>query len=89
MAKPRIRAHVAANLSAVEARHHVIQKDNIGPKPGGDPEGLLARRGRLEVKVSAQQLLHVCDIDRIVIDGQNLVSRLYHSTYVGQKPVSF
>jgi hypothetical protein len=89
MAKPRIPAHMAANLSAVEARHHVIQKDNIGPKLGGDPEGLLAPCGCSDVVVPAQQPLQVCDINRIVIDGQNLVSRLSHNMYFGQKRLLF
>jgi len=33
--------------------------------------------------------LQVCNINRIVIDGQDSVPRLYHNTYVGQKPALF
>jgi len=81
--------NLAAHLSAIDTRHHIVQQNNVGLEIRGYLQRFLTSRGRLEVVVFTQQVLDRYDIDVIIIDGQNFVSRLYHNNYIGQKTTLF
>ncbi len=89
MPQPRIRPYLATHLPAIETRHHIVQQNDIGLKIPRHVQSILTGCRCLEVVAFAQQLLDSCDIDNIVIDGQNFVSRLHHHKYIGQKTTLF
>ena len=72
VARVRVGLQPATDLIAVHLRHHDIEQDQVGGRPGcGDTQGTRPTGGHFDAVKVAQQRAQQCDVVRRVVDHED------------------